>query len=328
MCQGVIFVWNKSKNSYHWGIGSHSNLIRRTFNSDSPNLYDRLVRVEALLRSGPGQFSIEGGFADEDQQALFKDKLISMAGSPQKLVAFAEKYTNAGFDFDYAFLNILNEAGQTEYHKLRDTDNLDLSAKHRNTLDEVEILEGEDWSEPDVYDLRLSIAAYVLKITKSVMTGKALESAIRKHAKTVLQAQKERAIKDALAELKQVDVDSYLEDNFRDCLRNLADDVEFDLGTTLTQYADEMYDDPFSTLDGKQTVQANKLYRAEIEKLRKTLPKEAVPMSEVAAFKQVALDRDYLTSAWLKAFDEYEKAEKSRPATKTAAKKTKKKSKK
>lgn len=116
MCQGVIGVVVPSTREIHWGVGSHTDLIRRLFGSRvSSTAGDYLVRFECVLSDGPGEFTIEGGHCDESLRMCISDQLDKKIGTAEDLVAYVKQY-----GWDSAFTNALLPAAAGKLEKIDD----------------------------------------------------------------------------------------------------------------------------------------------------------------------------------------------------------------
>jgi len=103
MCQGVIGIVEPQTMAVHWGVGSHTDLIKKLWPNSATNAGDKLVKFEADLVSGPGKFNVEGCEAAYTQE--MKDFIHSeLLGKVPDFAALA-KYILDQDKFDMAFVS-------------------------------------------------------------------------------------------------------------------------------------------------------------------------------------------------------------------------------
>lgn len=323
MCQGVIFVFDSRNNSYYWGTGSHSNLIYRQFNTESPKFYDKLVRVEANLYDGPGEFSVEGGMADDDQLALFKDKLLDKAGSPQRLAAYLKQFEDLEFEHS-AVDYVLSRQGQDAFWALTgNSDDCD------DDLVFADSLRNDAPYDSDEYRWRRTVYSFYLMVKglakKPLDDDDKILALLNKVDEKDADSIRKQAIDAFAKKVKELD--------YNDLVSGLIADVAYDVSDSITdeytsiEYVWDNFESPVDQLEGKELTAYKKLLDAEVKRLRDAYEKRSgktvsEELTEVDAFAKVVQDRNNIAENWLDSWDA-EVAEKKATAKKKAKAKKK-----
>jgi hypothetical protein len=282
MCQGVIFLYNDQNGDYTWGVGSHTKLINKTFKGARNTTGDRLYRMEAELINGPGKLNFEGKTANADLKAKFEDKLLDMAGTPAKLVAYVKKH-----GWDDAFFNIFkdNRASDLvdqEIEKI--TKSVRLSSRVTYALSDagytLSQIAGYDQLNDLTYDIEQSLQRQVVE---DLPDPKPPVARLRKKLKDAV-----------LAKLKDVDFTSVGDlqdaaDDVRQAIENFADDE-------VSAYDTDGHAREYDDLINSEQAKVDKIVNEDLATLE--LAHAKLKGITAVAFEKAVKHTDWLRPAW------------------------------
>jgi hypothetical protein len=308
MCQGVIFIYNKATKQYNWGIGSHTNLITKVYGYCNPRISDRLVKAEAVLSMGPGEFTIEGEDVSRNQEQIFKDKFIEYAGTPEKLLKFLKEKIKHGFHWDKAFRNIFTEEAKEKFDNLcgdSDSDYLDnLNDAQETIYSTIESLKDNNRLDEFHYDCderTIILACYLKAIghSKTVLSGKNLHRSVESYNNKIIKKIKDRTIKAAKIAIDNITTKTIINHD----IYGIGDDIvnEFDGGSRDLRNSIIDIDNGSHHVDrlnkGK-IKELKKLVDIEIKKLEAKLPKKPKAVDKVKLFEKFIKDKKNLYEIW------------------------------